>query len=67
MQIEITNKRNGNGVKDSSNQYRTFGGEHYSCVSSGQNNAAEIARRYKNQGIKVRRIGDDVYVRAIDL
>lgn len=67
MQIEINNKRNDNGVKNSYDQYRTFKGVHFACVSFGQINAAEIAQGYRAQGARVRRIGDDVYVAAEDL
>lgn len=63
MQIELTNRRNENGVKNSSDQYRVIGGELYVCVSFGQINSTEIAEGLRAEGKKVRRINDDVYVR----
>lgn len=67
MLHEITNKRNQNGVKSFCDQYRFFDGEHYVCEISGQINAAEMAQKFRSQGAKVRRLGDDVYVRLSDI
>lgn len=61
---DLVRKLNGNGVKDSANMWRTFGGEHYGhwaiCPS------AERIAAYRASGIKCRRIRDELFVREAD-
>ena len=64
MEIEKRTKLNANGVKDSANMWRTFGGEHYGhwaiCPS------AERIAAYRAAGLKCRRIKDELFLRHAD-
>ena len=57
-------KLNQNGVKDSANMWRTYGGEHYGhwaiCPS------VERITAYRAAGIKCRRVKDELFVREAD-
>jgi hypothetical protein len=60
----MAGSRNGFGVNDTTDRYRTVGGERFvgwgGCMS-----AARIAA-YRAGGVRCRRFGDDVYVREAD-
>jgi hypothetical protein len=63
-EIQINNKRNQNGVKDSANMYRTFGGEHFIQWTSDFN--AEMVATYRAAGVKVRVVKDEMFIRQAD-
>lgn len=65
MPQAVNNKRNANGVKDSSETYRTFGGEHYACWTAGDIHRIDRAA-YKAAGIRSRKVGDDLFVHHED-
>lgn len=65
MQIEVTNKRNDSGVKNSSDQYRTFNGQHYICWMSYIND--DLITAYKKAAVRIRRIKSDLYVHHLDI
>lgn len=56
--------RNRNGLKDSIYCYRTFGGERYiawlACIN------ADIVKRYRDAGIRCRKVGDTLYIHLMD-
>lgn len=56
--------RNRHGIKDASDCYRTFGGEHYVAWLSFPSDA-RIAS-YRKAGLKCRRLGVELFLRATD-
>lgn len=54
----LTNSRNPAGVKWSSYQYRTFGGEHY--VHRMYDNPEGRVDAYRSAGVKCRRVRGDL-------
>lgn len=58
------NYRNRAGVKDASDCYRTFNGEHYDAWTSFP--SKERIKAYRAAGLKCRRIGDELFMRGID-
>jgi hypothetical protein len=60
----MKNYRNQAGVKDASDCYRTFKGEHYTAWTSFP--SEERIAAYRAAGLKCRRLGDELFMRAID-
>jgi len=63
-EIQITNKRNQHGVKNSCDQYRTIKGEHYIQWTSDFDE--KMVAEYRVAGVKVRIIGGEMYIRQGD-
>lgn len=64
VRITKRNNRNASGVKDSANLYRTFGGAHYMawviCPTE------ELIKTYRENGIRCKRIKDDLFIHHAD-
>lgn len=65
MTLPATRTRlNQNGVKDSADRFRTWGGERFECWSTEWNDAR--ARRYRAAGLTVRKFEGEMFLRPAD-
>jgi 2-keto-3-deoxy-6-phosphogluconate aldolase len=60
----VAGTRNGFGFNDTTECFRTFGGEKFIGWGGGISKARIAA--YRAAGVRCRRLGDDVYVREAD-
>jgi len=65
MQIEVTNRRNQHGVKDSCDQYRTICGEHY--IQWAYDFNKEMINSYRGAGLKCYVVKGELYIRKSDV
>lgn len=60
----VRNYRNANGVKNSSDLYRTFYGQHFIAWVICPN--ADLVKHYRYAGIRCRRVKDELFIHHLD-